>query len=101
MNDDSRTLVADAQFLLAQVLWDPREDRERAIQLAELAARSHPDPATRAVIARWINYRTARSGSAGPRSAGEAEMIDGVAVEHVRDNVRANALVDRRFRVAR
>jgi len=55
---EMRTLLAEAQFVLAQLLWDPRCDRARARQLAELAALAHPELDKRAAIAAWLESRT-------------------------------------------
>ena len=54
-------MFSDLQFLLARVLWAPKSDRERALQLAELAARSHPDPDQRAAILTWLELRAGES----------------------------------------
>ncbi|HTR52899.1 MAG TPA: hypothetical protein VMJ10_19425 [Kofleriaceae bacterium] len=54
---DAESLLAEAQFLLAQVLWEPRIDRGRALRIARIAAKSHPDPRARAAIARWLGER--------------------------------------------
>lgn len=50
-------MLCDLQFVLARVLWAPYCDRERAMLLAELAAKTHPDPAKRAAIAAWLQQR--------------------------------------------
>jgi len=54
---DLETLLAEAQFLLAQVLWEPRADRRRALRIARIAAKTHPDPGARAEIADWFRER--------------------------------------------
>ncbi len=54
-------MFSDLQFLLARVLWAPKSDRERALQIAELAARTHPDPAQRAAIEEWLEARIAQN----------------------------------------
>ena len=54
-------MFSDLQFVLARVLWAPTCDRERALQMAELAARSHPDPEQRATILAWLELRLARA----------------------------------------
>ncbi|MEO6773177.1 MAG: hypothetical protein ABI467_09145 [Kofleriaceae bacterium] len=50
-------MFSDLQFMLARVLWAPTCDRERALQLAELAARTHPDSEQRAAIQAWLELR--------------------------------------------
>jgi hypothetical protein len=50
-------MISDLQFVLARVLWAPTCDRDRALQMAELAARSHPDPEQRATIQAWLELR--------------------------------------------
>lgn len=55
MSSDALALLSDVQFLLAQLLWEPRHDQDRALRIAELAARTHPDPVRRAEIVAWLN----------------------------------------------
>lgn len=57
MSTENAALLAEAQFLLAQILWDPRPDPERAVELARLAARIHPDDEARAVIEHWLDMK--------------------------------------------
>ena len=54
-------LFSDLQFVLARVLWAPTRDRDRALQLAELAARTHPDPDQRAAIQAWLEHQLAQN----------------------------------------
>jgi predicted kinase len=54
---DAQTTVSELQFVLARILWAPYCDRERAVLLAQLAAKTHPDPAKRAQIAAWLAER--------------------------------------------
>ncbi|HET9991184.1 MAG TPA: hypothetical protein VFQ65_21775 [Kofleriaceae bacterium] len=54
-------MLSDLQFVLARVLWAPTCDRDRALQLAELAARTHPDPDQRAQIQAWLELRLAQA----------------------------------------
>ena len=51
--DASQTDLADAQYLVARVLWDGHGDRARARKLAEAAVKT-PDPDKAAVIAGWM-----------------------------------------------
>ena len=55
METDLRTLLSDAQFVIAQILWEPRCDRTRAVRIAALAAKTHPDPHKRAMIGDWLS----------------------------------------------
>lgn len=57
MRPDDLTLLSDLQFVLARILWAPYCDRERAVALAELAAKTHPDPEQRAAISAWLALR--------------------------------------------
>jgi len=57
MDADAQAVIADLQFVLARILWAPYCDRERAIRLAELALRGHPDPAKRAAMTEWMKLR--------------------------------------------
>jgi len=57
MDADSQALLADLQFVLARILWAPHCDRDRAVLLAELAARTHPDPDKREAMAEWLKLR--------------------------------------------
>jgi hypothetical protein len=50
-------MISDLQFVLARILWAPYCDRDRAVVLAELAQKSHPDPVKRAQIAAWLELR--------------------------------------------
>jgi hypothetical protein len=54
-------MFSDLQFVLARVLWAPTCDRDRALQMAELAARSHPDPEQRATILAWLELHAAEN----------------------------------------
>jgi hypothetical protein len=69
-------MLSELQFVLARVLWAPYCDRDRAILLAELAAKSHPDPAKRAAIASWLQQRA-------------TPPIDAFAVAYLRRSMRA------------
>jgi hypothetical protein len=57
MDRDAQVAIADLQFVIARILWAPYCDRERAMLLAELAARRHPDPVKRVAIAEWMALR--------------------------------------------
>ena len=75
---DAESLLAEAQFLLAQVLWEPRIDRRRALRIARIAAKTHPDPLARAAITRWLGQRTQLEPS-----------LDEVALEDLKADLRA------------
>jgi eukaryotic-like serine/threonine-protein kinase len=45
--------LADAQFLVARVLWEGHGDRKRARTLADAAAKAQPDPDRQAAIHTW------------------------------------------------
>ena len=77
--DDPLTLLSDLQFVLARILWAPYCDRDRAILLAELAAKTHPDPAQRLAISNWLKMRA-------------APPIDEFALAHLRRSLRASLL---------
>jgi hypothetical protein len=72
---DDLTLLSDLQFVLARILWAPYCDRERAVALAELAAKSHPDPERRAAIAAWLTLRL-------------TPAIDDIAISDLRRSLR-------------
>jgi hypothetical protein len=76
MDADTLTLLSDLQFVLARILWAPHCDRERALLLAELAAKTHPDPAQREAIASWMKLRA-------------TPPIDNYAVAYLRRSLRA------------
>ena len=76
MNPEVLSLLSDVQFVLAQVLWDPRCDRSRALQIAALAAKSHPDPDRSAAIAGWLQLHA-------------APAVEDVAIEHLRESLRS------------
>jgi hypothetical protein len=80
MDRDLRTLLAEAQFLLAQALWDPRRDRRRALRIARIASKTSPDPRVRAEIGRWLRGRVP------PPSA-----LEDVAIEYLREELRADS----------
>ena len=79
MDVDSLTMLSDLQFVLARVLWAPHCDRDRALALARLAAKQHPDPAKRAAIATWLNLRA-------------TPAIDDFAVAYLRRSLRTGAM---------
>ena len=54
--ESSPTDLADAQYLMARVLWDTHGDRARALTLAKAATKT-PDPDKRALIESWISGR--------------------------------------------
>lgn len=58
MSPDALAMLSDVQFILAQLLWEPRHDQDRALEIAKLAARTHPDPVRRAEIAAWLGKHT-------------------------------------------
>ncbi len=75
MEADAQTLLSDLQFILARILWAPHCDRDRALELAELASRTHPDPDQRAAIAAWLERH---------QPAARVRMIDELAVAQPR-----------------
>ena len=79
MDEELRTRLAEAQFLLAQVLWDPRADRRRALRIARIASRMSPDPGMRAAISRWL-----RSKVPPP-----ATVLEDIAMEQLRRDLYA------------
>ena len=82
MNRDVTSLLAEAQFLLAQVLWEPRIDRSRALRIARIAAKTHPDPRARAAIAEWFRERNET----------EPSPLDELALEQLERELRAAEL---------
>jgi len=70
--------MADLEFTLARVLWAPYCDRERAVALAELAARTAPDPERQAEIVQWLQLRV-------------PPPLDGLAVATLQARLRAAA----------
>ena len=76
MDADAQAVISELQFVIARILWAPYCDRERAMVLAELAARRHPDPVKRAAMADWMRLR-------------QTPPLDDVAVAHLRRELRA------------
>lgn len=79
MDADPLTLLSELQFVLARILWAPYCDRDRALLLAELAAKTHPDPDKRAAIARWLELHA-------------TPAIDDFAVAYLRRALRTSPI---------
>ncbi|HEY1558994.1 MAG TPA: hypothetical protein VGF94_29430 [Kofleriaceae bacterium] len=83
MRRDALSLLAEAQFLLARVLWNPHADRRRALRIARMAAKTHPDPLVRAEIVAWLRHRVPPPPS-----------LDDLAIEVLRHDLRAGTDAD-------
>ncbi|MEM7156638.1 MAG: serine/threonine-protein kinase [Myxococcota bacterium] len=58
--DASAALIAETQFVIADVLWQSSKDRGRALELAETAAQIEGSDGLRANIEQWLAERRAK-----------------------------------------